>query len=254
MISGALPRKLDLRDLKLGAIQAPIELPKKYETDISWFKSIWQNGFPACGSHAGAHLKMILDYFDTGAKRYSPNYLWIKIKQIDGHPLEVGTDMRSILKTLQSCGVCDYYLLPNDFTISLEEYSTKKITSELDENAQPRIIKNYAFGGDIRQAIYKNKAVLILIDVGDTWWIREKIELPITKQGGHFVVAYGYDEDYIYVIDSADKQVPLKKLPNNYPIREIGTAIDLPDDYIIKQTTLIKLAQKVVALYQLLLK
>jgi hypothetical protein len=208
-----------------------------------------------CGSHAGTHLKMILDYFDTGAKVYSPNYLWIKIKQIDGYPLEVGTDMRSIFKTLQSYGVCDYDLLPNDFSISLQEYSNPEIINkELDENAQPRIIKSYAFGNDIKKDIYLNKAVIILIDIGETWWTREKIEYPfIKKDGGHFVVAYGYDEDYIYVIDSADKQVPLKKLPNNYPIREIGTCVDLPDEVVKNLIKQKELLQKVVELLRQLL-
>ena len=221
MTLGAIPRKLDLRDIKLGAIQAPIELPKKYETDISWLRSLWQNGFPACGSHAGTHLKMILDYFDTGAKVYSPNYLWIKIKQIDGYPLEVGTDMRSIFKTLQSYGVCDYDLLPNDFTISLEEYSNSEIINkELDENAQPRIIKSYAFGNDIKKDIYLNKAVIILIDVGETWWTREMVELPKKNQGGHFVVAYGFLDLSELELDGLKRGVvTLEELEQKYGIK-----------------------------------
>lgn len=57
----------------------------------------------------------------------------------------------------------------------------------------------------------------------------------------------------IYILDSADKQVPLKKLPNNYPIREIGTAVDLPDEVVKNLIKQKELLQKVVELLRQLL-
>ena len=258
---GGLKRKLDLRDIKLGRVQAPVAIPDSYQTDIAWLKPIWQNGEPACGSHAGTHLKMILDYFDTGdtGAQYSPEYLWIKVKQIDGYPLEEGTDMRSIFKVLLSSGVCDYSLLPNSFPDTLADYSSPaKITPEMDANAQPRIIKSYAFdniggGTELKQAIYQNKAVMLLLDVGETWWGKETV-LPFkNKQGGHFVVAFGYGGDFIDILDSADQNVPLKTLALDYPIREVGTCVDLPDEVIKAQINKLAMLQKLVVLYRRLI-
>ena len=252
---GAVARPLDLRDIKLGSVQAPVDIPAKYETDIGWLAPIWQAHWPACGAHAGTHLKMVLDHFDPSASHEpcSPNYLWKQIKLIDNFPPEVGTDMRSILDRLSKKGVCDYSLLPNDYDQSLVEYTDPTtLTPKLDENAQPRIIKSYGFGNQARlkQDIYLNKAVIILIDIGNTWWGQKNI-VPFTrKDGGHFVVAYGYDTNGILIIDSADKTVPLKRLSLDYVIRETGTAIDLPDEQVRALTAKLATLQKIVALMQ----
>jgi len=261
VFNGGIPRKLDLRDLNRGRVQAPIKIPKEYKTDISWLEPIWQSSTPTCGAHAGAHLKAILDKNDTGTNKYSPRSLWLFIKAIDGYPIEEGTDMRSILKSLQDKGVADYDLLPNNFPITNEEYSDQKALSpEIIDNAKPRIIKAYAFDdtyrSSIKQAIYQNGCVLILLDVGTNWWGAKRLGNIENKIGGHFCVGYGYnDNDDIFIIDSADKTAMLKSLSFVYPIREVGTAIDLPDDVVKKQTQalLITQLQKIVQLYQQLI-
>lgn len=254
---GGNPRKYDPRDIKLGAVQPPVEIPKSYQTDISWLDPIWQDGTPSCGAHAGAHLKMILDHFDGSADKveYSPRYLWLKIKEIDGYPLEVGTDMRSIFKALANKGVCNYSLLPNSFPTTTQEYSKNVATPEMDANAHPRIIRAYGFTvpSKIKEAIYQNKAVLILADVGDSWWKKVFVWMFKKKDSGHFFIGYGFDEQSISVLDSADKEVPLKKLMFDYPIREVGTAIDIPDWQVKNLTTQISLLRKVVALLAKLL-
>lgn len=254
---GGQSRPLDLRDIKLGAVQPPVEIPTSYATDISWLEAIWQDGTPSCGAHAWAHLKAILDHFDTGKQKYSPRWSWLKIKEIDGHPLEVGTDMRSIFRTGSERGACDYNLLPNVFPTTTEAYSDPSVASEeMRKNAHPRIIKAYGFGtpARIKEHIYQNKAVLVLLDVGNTWW-GQKLIWPFTRRdSGHFVVAYGYDEDWIYIIDSADKNIPLKKLSPDYPVREVGTAIDIPDEEVKKLIAEKATLQKWVAALQALLK
>jgi len=258
---GAITKPLDLRDIKLGAVQPPDPaIPITYETDVSWLKPIYQNGWPACGAHAGSHLKAILDHENEPDKKsyhYSPKFLWKEIKAIDGYEPEVGTDMRSIFKVLYNTGICDYDLKPNIYTDDLDQYTLYDNLIKEKENAHPKVIKSYAFGknnfNSITEAIYKNKAVLLLLDIGNTWWGKTFVYQFTRKDGGHFVVAYGYDENYIYIVDSADRFVPFKRIFYNYVIREVGTAIDLPNEYVENLIRQKEFLQKLVALYQKLI-
>jgi len=243
----------DYRDIKLGMVQEPSPYPEEYETDISWWEQLWQNGYPMCGAHAAAHFKAILDHFDVGGTlKYSPVYFWEKLKLIDGTKPENGTYMRAIFKVLQKTGICDYDLFPTDYRLSLEQLSEDNTTKEQDENAQLKVIKSYAFGNtdfeSIKQDIYKNKAVLLLSDIGDTWWRKIFINLFTKKDGGHFYVAYGYTKSTIKIIDSADKAEPKKQLVAGYKIRESGTAIDIPNDVVLNLTKQLSLLERVVKL------
>lgn len=257
---GAIERKLDLRDIKLGRVQAPVEIPPVYETDIKQLEALYQGQTPTCGAHSGSHLKAILDLTDTGVHKYSPRFLWLMIKRIDGYPLEVGTDMRSIFKSLQEKGVCDWDLLPNNFPTTIEDYSDQSaVGQKMVDNAAPRVISSYAFCStdiaSIKQAIYQNKAVLLLLNVDKGWWGNNVPTVQGGESSGHFVVAYGYSENMISIIDSADKVVPFKKLVISYPLREAGTAIDLPDSVVIRETQkrLLAKLQLLLSLYQKLL-
>ena len=165
--------------------------------------------------------------------------------------------MRSILKALKNNGICDLSLLINDVSLPIEKYTDPSvITPAMDDNAYPRIIKAYGFeeGGYLKQAIYENKAVLVLLTVGDTWFGRDVVVPYANAISGHFVVAYGYDEDTISIIDSGDAAKPLKKLTVTYPIREIGTAVDLPDGFVVKASLAIRLAQQAISLLRQLFK
>lgn len=246
--------KSDSRDIKLGAVQLPVDYPEEYETNISDVEALWQNGYPMCGSHAGSHAKTVLDKFDTGVtERLSPVYLWKKIKLIDGYMPEDGTDMRSIFKALQNNGVCSYYKLPTDYTKSLQELTEDDTTKEQNEDAQVRIIKAYGFTGtdleSIKRAIYQNKIVVILLTIGDSWKAMRIFPFK-TLWGGHFVIANGYNTTGIKILDSADKDTPRKILDNSYKkyIREVGTMLDLPNDVVKNLTKKISLIQQIIEL------
>jgi hypothetical protein len=246
---GGKERAPDERDFLLGSIQAPIQIPASYVPDMTWFVRNTQGQQPACGAHGAAHFQMILEHENTPSvnQRYSARYSWIKIKQFDGFPLDAGTDLRSVFKSLQQNGADDFEPLGNDVTLSLTEYANPSaITGAMDASAANQKISSYAFGGtvfqDICQHIYKNKAVCILIKCDDGFW---GTETPTFTQPlyGHFVVGYGYDENYIYIVDSADPQFGFKKLAKQYfPSKfvfESGTAIDIPPaqlQQIIKQS------------------
>jgi hypothetical protein len=234
---GAIERPKDERDFLLGAVQAPVTIPFPYFPDNSWLITNWQGQTPTCGAHGGSHFQALMEHILAPAanQRYTPRYLWIKVKQIDGYDLETGTDMRSIFKTLQNIGIANYEPLENDVTLPLTTYSSiAAITPEMDTDAAGQKISSYAFADtdfdSLCQAIYQNKAVLLLIKCDDGFWGSDTPTFTTPKYG-HFVVANGCDETKIRIIDSADKDFPIKYILKQYItptfIIEAGTAIDI---------------------------
>lgn len=249
-ILGAIPRKLDVRDIMLGSVQAQIqtEIPSVFKPAvIDQYIKEYQNGQPACGAHAGDIFKVIQEtYEDAKPKRFSPRFLWHAIKKLinngagDGFDLEQGTDMRSIFKALKSFGICDFDLVGNDVSLSLEAYSTPEISQEVLDNAQIKIIDAYAFLNDLsfnslKRAIYLNKAVLTLIRCDDGFF-GTKTPTFTERKYGHFVVLVGYEENGIYFIDSTEQDFSnsVKFMDIKYLnfIIEAGTAVDLPNEKV----------------------
>lgn len=212
---GGLTQPIDIRDIKLGAVQTPVSIPPSYNQTNAWGLPIeYQGKQPACGAHAGDFLKEILDSYLTPG-HYSPRFTWADIKTFDGYALDAGTDMRSIFKSLQKAGTLDFPLMGNEVGLSLPDYAHPAITPAMKTNAGGKLISTYAFIDDltfhgIKQAIYQNKAVLLLIQVGEEFWTAadgtvswaEKDVLPLRPPknivSGHFIVAHSYDEKYIY--------------------------------------------------------
>lgn len=257
---GAIARSYDNRDLKLGQVaQTKTIIPLSFASDVSQVKKLFQNGYPACGAHAGSGLKEIKEFQERKIPvAFSPRYLWKKIKEIDGFALEVGTNMRYILKVLSSSGVCDYDLLPNVYGVSLKEYTQAIITQQMEDNAQVNIIKSYGFLPEgfsiqeLKESIYNNGAVLMLIHCDDNFF-GTTTPIFIEKKYGHFVVAYGYDENWIYIMDSTEEDTnkSLKKMNVLFfPfIREVGTVTDIPYEEIKALIDKKNLLTKLVELY-----
>jgi hypothetical protein len=210
---GAIERDRTPQDISLGSFNAPTVIPVSYMPSFSGTIED-QNKIPACGSHSGQSLKQILENF-----RGSPEYLWKKIKQIDGIPAESGTDLLSILKTLNKTGITSIELMPNNTSDTLDNYTDpSKITAAMDTEAAKHKVGPYAFAwnptmDDLKQAIYTHKAVILLLRVGKEFWTDKdgistwdgsklfplNPNYPITS--GHFVVAFAYDENYIYFVN-----------------------------------------------------
>jgi hypothetical protein len=237
---GALPRPQDPRDILLGSVQAPVAIPATYIPDISWLTRNYQGQTPTCGAHAFSHFQAILEHALTPSQiqRYTPRFSWIEIKLLDGLPLADGTDMRSIFKAAANNGAADFEPLENDVTLPIETYSeASAVTPDLVANAAPKKISSYAFGGtdfqSLCQAIYQNTAVLLLIKCDNGFWGTTTPTFT-TATYGHFICAYGYDENNIYAIDSADpSDADAFKIINREYITstfffESGTAVDIP--------------------------
>jgi len=239
---GGLERPQDERDLILGGA-APVSIPANFLVDYSsWFQRNFQGQTAFCGEHAGTHFKVILDFYAMNAQeRKSPRYGVIKMKTpsspvYDGYPIDAGTDMRAIFKWLKEVGADDFEPLENNVMLPTAEYcDASVITPAIDANAAKSKISNYAFGNtdfeSLCQLIYQNKAVLLLIKCDDGFWGTSTPTFT-TPTYGHFVVATGYDENHIQVIDSADpddafavKMIAKQYITSEF-ILESGTAID----------------------------
>jgi len=247
---GGQPRRKDDRDFALQLYQTPVSIPPEFISDLSNLPVKDQGTYPTCGAHAGACLDSKLQADKRKAARdLSPKYLWKQIKLIDCWPLGKGTDMRSIFKSLQNTGDCQESLMPNTLDASLEAYSdARAITDTERHDAYQNDLTAFAFvdkpsWDQMRQAIYQNKAVLVLVECGDGWWTpswaeRDILPLRLGKfDDNHFIVLYGYDERYIYFRNSwSDKW---GRQGNGYfdrsyvpHILELGTTLVLPTPYL----------------------
>lgn len=213
--TGAVARTLDKRDYRLALAGAPYTRPARFMPDYSLIPVKMQGKYGTCGGHAGSMMESILDSMDL-----SPKYLWKQIKLIDGITnLNYGTDMRSIFKALNNVGDCHESLCANDLETTIEQYTDPaKITDAMKIDAYPQGIDNYAFTGNptweqIQDSILQHRAVIARVNCGDGWWTspagvaswQEKDILPLrlgNLASGHFIVLWGYDENYIYFRNS----------------------------------------------------
>lgn len=193
-------------NINLGSVSPT---PISYTTPISTIYS--QLKIPACGAHMEAG--MISTLFGVIA---SPEMAWDEIKLIDDFPPEDGTSFPAIMKEAQNTSICDLTLLANHTDQSLLQYTDpSKITSAMLLNASPRKITGYSYIDNptfqqIKDQIFKNKVVGLLVDCGDGWWVNgyaEKDTCPLKVGnfvGHHFIYANGFDEKYIYFVNSWD--------------------------------------------------
>ncbi len=248
--------KEDKRDYVLGA--APLDMPDVFMQDIAWKLPIfYQKQQPACGAHAGAWLKMLLDEYESPGRYYTPRFNWIDIKTFDGFALTDGTDMRSVFRSLQNSGALNFDQLENDVDLSLEKYADRKaVTLEMRTESLPHTARPYAFVSDLsfaglKRAIFQYKGVILLIKVGSEFWTdkngvsswQEKDILPLRPPqsivSGHFVCAHSFDQDTIYFANSFSEQWGKKGhgyFKANYMpyVLGAGATVDVPDNGDVK--------------------
>jgi hypothetical protein len=268
---GAVERPLDLRDIDLGQVQAPVPRPAVFIEDVSHLPTYYQGQQPACGPHAASWFKARKDSRENNAtysynpSSYSPEFGWKEVKTFDGYPLDSGTDMRSLFKWLQNIGPCDIGLMPNNVDQSLEAYSDPStVTPQMLQNASGKKIGPYAFLTDLSfdgvcDAIWQTKEVILLIRC-DSGFFRTNTPTFTSPLYGHFVTAFNYDQTYVYIKDSTEKDPALsvKKIHRMYfqPqfIREGGTAVNLHPLVVAVATNKNAIIRQLIALYTMLLK
>lgn len=248
---GAKEREKKDTDWELGAFIDDHELIGKGKAGVNKWTIEMQGHTPSCGAHAGVMLLNILESNQTIA-RHSPEYFWKKMRQFDHLSPEDGSTMDTIMDRLKKIGACKYDLLPNNSDISNALYaSSDALKPEMDIDASVRTVETYAFKfnptmDEIRRAIDKYSAVILLLRVGDemyrktdgTYSWTEKDILPLKPnrpiEGGHFVTAFSYDDNYIYFLNSWSKdwgREGVGYFGENYihQVIEMGTAVDTPN-------------------------
>ncbi len=212
---GGKDKPYDGNDILLGAAGLPVYThPAKIHNAEAWASPVeYQQDQPACGAHSGSKAKGL-----ALGKRFSPRFNWGDIKTFDGFPIDAGTDIRSIFKSITKSGALAFEEYGNATGISLKDYA-KAPTLTMYALAKPNggqgygFIKDLSFRG-LKQFISDNGPAIILLRLGKDWWTKpsggnswaEKDILPLrvpkTIVSGHFVVAHSFDEDYIYFINS----------------------------------------------------
>ncbi len=214
---GGLEKRVDTRDIKLGAVKVTkaYDFPATFTNARAWAQTVeYQGQQPACGAHSGGALVGIKQN-----SRFSPRFTWANVKTFDGNPIEAGTDMRSIFKSLTKTGPLDFALLGNDITLSLFDYAHPVITSKMNDVAAFHKESGYGFADDftfdgLKQYIFDHGEIILLFRIGPEMWQKpsgefswaEKDILPLRPPkvvtSGHFVVCHSYDENNIYFINS----------------------------------------------------
>ena len=279
---GYVPSPKDKRDYKLSKVNnligsVPIITPTFF-SDISQLPILMQAQQPACVGFATASGMMATD---KGAYSwdYSPRFLYDLAKRDDGVPNVEGTYYRQCLKEGQKNGVCDNVEFPNDVSLQYNIYKDwTLIPANAFTAAKNRLVKSYVAVDDlsldgIKQAIYQNGYVLLGVQLGDEWWtsptgvtswaqddiLNPALRPPKNVVSGHAILAYGYDQDYIYFVNSWSTQWGRNGIGwfgEDYEpfVQEGWTFIDLAPEVIKNLSTQISILQKVINLIKLLLK
>lgn len=203
---GALLNSKDNRDIPLVAVQAPVALPARFVTDISWIPVFNQEQNGSCVGHAHALVHIYNEYKETGKmEKLSPRYLYALSKRLDGIPSVQGTQPRITAKVMKDNG-CPHegYCLNNN---SLPHAEYIKVVDNPQLNADAAIYKvgGFAFPAvnkdALKQAIVQNGLMPITISVGGF-----SNPIPRGSLGLHRVCVYGYDGDRFFYRNSWGEQ------------------------------------------------
>jgi hypothetical protein len=212
--SGALVSPPDYRDIYLGQLGLPEEVPTSYFVDISMIPIENQRQIGCCVGCAAMKYKQVLDYKDTGKViPLSFRYPYAKAKCVDGYEGE-GTYPRIVSKGLKDVGIPTNETCLNDTTLAHETFVYDRKESNIpflaNGEAYAGKIDGYAFvpkdKESIKQAIFNKSGLILLARLGKEWWSdkngkrsfdKDKI-LPIRAPkeviSGHEVYVYGYHE------------------------------------------------------------
>lgn len=214
---GAIKSPPDYRDVPITAVAAAGPMPSKYFEDVDVLPVWYQRQLGACVGHAGAKYKQYLDYLETGKIfPLSARFVYALAKCRDGFAGE-GTYPRLVagIMTKDHEGCATEATVPNDTTLSHEEYVYNRIESNIPKAAFDEARKfstnGYAFADpknktELKQAIMAGRGAMLLMRVGQEWWTSEQglttwdaayiVPLRPPKEiiSGHEVFLYGYED------------------------------------------------------------
>ena len=234
-------RSTDPRNVPLGAVQAPAPYPATLKPDVSAVPTYYQNGQPACGGHAFAWFKSYLDFLNLQlAIARSPRFAYTIAKTLDGLPNVEGTTGEALFKGGKYFGSPDLSLYPNDIHLPKPQYAdASQIPQAAKDNALQNKTGAFAVAYNprlerVKQIVAQNQATILLIWCDDGFFGTTTPTFTY-KLYGHFIVAYGYPENGVYIVDSTEptsaysyKYIPASAFANGF-IREAWTAVDIPN-------------------------
>lgn len=190
---GVLPDKRDDRDVLLSAVETPVEkLPLAIFNEPS--QIYWQL-YGSCTGWGTATMGTVLEDYEDNKQTWSGRAIYALNKKIDGIPDQQGSYGRIAMKNWQDYGLFLEKDMPNESMPWIEYKNWQLIPKEAYDGAENYKIENYALVDyDIRQAIYKKKAVGLSVP----WYYGshhpENGIIHNTGQlyGGHWICACGY--------------------------------------------------------------
>lgn len=212
------PSPRDYRDVPLAAV-GPEEdsayaasLPDSYFVDLKDIPVWYQRKIGSCVGHTGAKYKQVLDKKETGEViDYSPRFLYALAKARDGFPGE-GTYPRLVAKILKDIGCATEATVPNDSTLTHEEYVYGRDESKVPgkDEAEPGQIGGYAFPNvkdptSLKKGITEFSGAMLLMRIDRAWWSKKDgtvswaendvvpLRPPTGDISGHEVYLYGYE-------------------------------------------------------------
>jgi hypothetical protein len=156
---------------------------------------------------------------------------------------------------LYSFGVCTNALLPtNAIGADPIAFATDNTTPQMNADAAlHKIAGGYAFQWaptfqGIKDAIYQHKAVILAMNVGQEFWTNHNdqpswgvdifpLQATFPATSGHFVLAYAYDENYIYFLNQwsdawGKKGIGWFGVDYSHRVTQLGTAVDVSQLHI----------------------
>lgn len=202
--TGALPSKIDPRDVKDTSLTLSYPYPSEYETFIDMLEVEDQEKIGICTSYLKTYIEYL--YFKKTGKyvRLSAAFLYIITKLYIDKNMQEGSQLRSALKAAQKYGVCTEATFPTNVNMTHAQFLSQSIPKEAWNEAL-----NYRIGGYINipieksllaAAIHKYGMLYARMEVGSSWWTPSwhwKDILPLRKPSsvvsGHAVNHHGYE-------------------------------------------------------------
>lgn len=200
-------------------------LPSALQTDFQELGISNQMREPSCVSHSIVYLLKLYFFLKTGKIiDFSPRFLDIisGLKKYNGYAdfgLNDGRDPLTVLKLAQKYGCATQATLPNDTTLSINQYRdpstiTESVIAEASQYKIPGYVSIPLNREAIRQAIVTYGAVSILFRVGQELWtdrngnitysqaLIDPLRTPKTIIAGHQMTGSGYNALFEHLVNS----------------------------------------------------
>lgn len=210
---GGIQSPPDHRDIFIGQLGLPVDVPTSYFVDISQLPVENQRQIGCCVGCAAAKYKQKIDQLDTTlVMPWSFRFLYALAKCRDGLSGQ-GTYPRLVSKILTEEGCPVDSICPDDTTIDHESFVYQRIEGNIPKTAFDEAyrakISGYAFVNNdlnsIKQAVVNCNGLIMLVRVGKEWWSDKNgttwdknrllpIQPPQQIVSGHEIYVYGYQD------------------------------------------------------------